>query len=326
MTFLTSVPSEFRDMLDHKNADCSGGSSLVKREGTLFGRIEKVDPRKLWFLMKLLLTDPLEFVDRADVLLHGRLESLLPGTRPRNAYEEGVTFEEAVRTLTHLLGRDAYGIVNEPDLREMQTHIEAATAELAARSALPFPIFYNADSTLAQLGYLLCRVLEPETVVETGVAYGALSAVILAALHRNCKGTLHSIDLPPIGDRATCEHIGILVPAVYRRRWHLHMGSSRRILPRLLATSIPKIDIFVHDSANIERVQRMELNTVRRDMSVPGALIVNSIQNKMAFGEFVEAEKFPYWLAVEQREKKGHLTGVILRLARAVQDSRRPRE
>ncbi len=237
-----------------------------------------------------------------------------------------MSFDEAVRTLVRLLGRDAFGIINEPEFQEMHTQIKIMTAELTKRAALPFPIYYNADSTLAQLCYLLCRVLEPETVVETGVAYGALSAVILAALHKNRKGALHSIDLPPLGDRASCEHIGILVPAAYRRRWHLHIGPSKRILPRLLSVSVPKVDIFIHDSANLDKVQRMELGAVWRYMSAPGALIVNSIQDKAAFGEFVAMEDVQYWLAVEQREKKGYLTGVILHLPGVVQGSRLSRE
>jgi predicted O-methyltransferase YrrM len=273
--------------------------------------------------MRLLLTDPLEFVDRADVAFHGRLESSLAGAHPRIAYGEGVSFEEAIRTLARVLGRDVFGIINELEFHEMHTHIKIATAELAAWAALPFPIFYNADSTLTQLGYLLCRVLEPETVVETGVGYGALSAVVLAALRKNRKGTLHSIDLPPIGDRASRAHIGILVPAAYRQGWHLHQGSSKRILPRLLATSNPKIDIFIHDSANVDKIQRVELATAWRHMSPRAALIVNSVQGKMAFWDFVEREHVRCWLAVEQREKKGHLTGVVLQLPRAVPDALR---
>ena len=47
--------------------------------------------------------------------------------------------------------------------------------------------------------YLLVRSLKPETVVETGVCYGASSAYILQALKDNGRGVLYSIDLgnPP---------------------------------------------------------------------------------------------------------------------------------
>jgi hypothetical protein len=44
--------------------------------------------------------------------------------------------------------------------------------------------------------YMITRVADPATVVETGVLYGYSSAAILSALADNKKGRLISIDLP----------------------------------------------------------------------------------------------------------------------------------
>ena len=44
--------------------------------------------------------------------------------------------------------------------------------------------------------YVMVRILNPATVVETGAAAGVSSAFILKALHDNNRGTLYSIDLP----------------------------------------------------------------------------------------------------------------------------------
>src|SRR5579862_2322636 len=49
------------------------------------------------------------------------------------------------------------------------------------------------------LQYAAIRALQPELVVETGVASGVSSAYILLALERNRKGTLHSVE---VGDTA----------------------------------------------------------------------------------------------------------------------------
>src|SRR5262249_39943103 len=147
------------------------------------------------------------------------------------------------------------------------------TQQLDERGNLPFPTIYNANSTMMQLVYLLCRVLEPETVVETGVAYGVSSAIILAALHKNSKGVLHSIDLPPIGARASDIQIGMMVPAEYRDRWQLHLGPSKRVLPRLLSNGVSNVDLFLHDSAQLYEIQRMELTSVWRHMSPRGVII-----------------------------------------------------
>src|SRR6266403_4839363 len=44
--------------------------------------------------------------------------------------------------------------------------------------------------------YVICRALEPEVVIETGVASGLSSAYILKALSDNVRGRLYSVDLP----------------------------------------------------------------------------------------------------------------------------------
>lgn len=44
--------------------------------------------------------------------------------------------------------------------------------------------------------YVLVRTTKPKSIIETGVAGGDSSALILQALHDNKKGKLYSIDLP----------------------------------------------------------------------------------------------------------------------------------
>ena len=45
--------------------------------------------------------------------------------------------------------------------------------------------------------YVLVRHFQPEQCLETGVFYGGNSLFLLAAIYRNGKGTLTSIDLEP---------------------------------------------------------------------------------------------------------------------------------
>ncbi len=285
------------------------GHRLPREENAKQGMAGK----SLWLAVRLLLSSPREFLDRIEVRAEGRKESLAHLKWPPRADPKGISFSDGVQTLSTKLGRDLHGILDETELKDIEDHIRVMTAELKARSALPFPTFYNADSTLMRLCYVLCRALQPNTVVETGVAYGVTSAAILAALHKNRKGELHSVDLPPIADRAFGTHIGIMVPPGYRDRWHLHVGASKRILPALLATSVPLVDMFVHDSANISKIQTMEMAAVWPHMPSSCAMVVNAIQGKTAFVEFVRNRNIDCWLAVEQREKPGALTGVILR-------------
>ncbi len=280
--------------------------------------------KNLWLLMRLLPSHPIEFFDRVEVIYQAEKEKLFLGNRARSAYPERLSFEDALRALSGVFRRPLLCFLGEPELEVVQSHTARLTRELETRATLPFPTVYNADSTIAQLAYLLCRVLEPETVVETGVAYGVTSATILAALHKNRKGTLHSVDLPPVGHRASHVHIGMMIPPEYRNRWHLHLGSSKRVLPSLLSKDLAKVDIFIHDSANTHKVQRMELKAVWSYMSSRSAIIVNGIHRNTAFAESVKENKVDCWFAIEQREKRDHLTGVILRALGPTQDGAGP--
>jgi predicted O-methyltransferase YrrM len=270
-------------------------------------------PRSILLLLRLLLTNPIEFLDRAHIILQFQKVRLSFGESQRPFYSQTISFPDGVRALSKAFGRDLLEILLETELRDIQAHVARSTSALEASGKLPFPTGYNADSTQAQLAYLFSRVLEPKTVLETGVAYGVTSSVILAALHKNGNGVLHSVDLPPIGDRASRAYIGMMIPDEYRKRWRLHFGLSKRLLASLFADGIGEVDLFLHDSANVYQVQKMELEAVWPRLSSPGAVIVNNIGTNTAFGEFVRKNRVDRWFAIEQQEKRGVLTGVILK-------------
>jgi predicted O-methyltransferase YrrM len=87
--------------------------------------------------------------------------------------------------------------------------------------------------------YLVTRVVKPKVAVETGVARGLSSSILLKALEENGQGFLHSIDLSP--------NAGDLIPENLKSRWKLYVGSSRDRLPKVLS-KLDKIDLFLHDS------------------------------------------------------------------------------
>jgi Methyltransferase domain len=269
-------------------------------------------PKNLWLFLRLLLSNPTEFFDRAEVVFLGKKEEWLKGTRRNGGYPNSVSWDDGVRSMSAVLGRDLAGILDEPEFYAMLQRVGGLTQGLKAQRNLPFPTGYIPKSTILRLVYLLCRALEPETVVETGVAFGASSAVILTALHKNRKGFLHSIDLPPIGARGSDAQIGMMVPLEYRDRWQLHLGPSKRVLPRLFHDGVSNIGLFVHDSATLYEIQRMELKSVWRHMSPSGAIIANRIDRNTAFEEFTQERQVDHWFAVEEPQKHLHRVGLIL--------------
>ncbi len=135
--------------------------------------------------------------------------------------------------------------------------------------------------------YVLCRLTEPQTIVETGVERGFSAAFILSALQKNGKGKLYSIDLPnqPGQELEKGKPTGWIVPEDLRQRWQLILGASQVELPRLLA-GLKKIDIFYHDSDHSYANMAFELSQAIAYMSPRGILVADDIQENTAFPDF----------------------------------------
>lgn len=145
----------------------------------------------------------------------------------------------------------------------------------------------DADPGLAWMVWALVRHLRPERVVETGVGRGITTAVILEGLERNGAGRLWSIDLPPLLEQDLAGETGAAVPSDARGRWTLLRGSSRRLLPGLMA-GLGEIDVFVHDSMHTARNVRFELDRAWPRLREGGAAVVDDIERNPAFEAFAE--------------------------------------
>jgi predicted O-methyltransferase YrrM len=141
--------------------------------------------------------------------------------------------------------------------------------------------------------YAIVRALRPEIVVETGVANGVSSAHMLLALHKNRKGTLHSIE---IGDStflpARCEP-GWVVPDWLRGRWKFHLGDATKILPQL-AGELRSLDLFAHDSLHTYEHMKFEFEQAFRFLRPRGVLIADDALWNEAFWDFARVQMVPH--------------------------------
>jgi len=209
---------------------------------------------------------------------------------------ETVSWPSAIGEIEAHLGRGTE-ILEEPALRETEQDTRRLLKDISGGDL--FSPRWAADSRFARLCYLSCRLIEPEVTVETGVAYGVSSAFILRAIEENGRGTLHSVDLPPLR-REYKKFWGIAVPDALRDRWRLHRGSSSRILPRLLEKT-PTVDLFVHDSLHTQRNMRREFDTVWPHLRNGAVLLADDVERNRAFGEL--RQKSPaFWRVVKDRE------------------------
>jgi hypothetical protein len=253
--------------------------------------------RKVGLLLSLLPTRPLEFYDRVATSLEVRMERLW--MRPPT-HQPG-DWEEVIRGLEAHLRVRMDEVFREPALTKIEGAVRQEIEEI--RADAPFSLTHCADFALARLGYAVCRAIRPVVVLETGVAYGVTSAFILQALEVNGAGTLHSVDLPPLG-RGADRFVGSLIPAALKARWRLHRGVSRRVLPELLS-QLGRVEVFVHDSLHTYRNMRREFRMVAPYLAPRAAVIADDVDGNPAFVDWVERAEPAFWATVQEAEKPG---------------------
>ena len=170
----------------------------------------------------------------------------------------------------------------------------------------------DSDRTFAAAIWCVIAHLRPARVVETGVAHGLTTRLILDGLRRNGSGQLWSVDLPAV-DSALHAEIGIAVPASLRPRWKYVEGTSRDRLPPLLA-ELGDIEVFVHDSLHTGRNTRFELDCAWPCLRPGGAALVDDIDHSLAFATFVGQVRPAAWLAARHITGQG-LWGAAVRAA-----------
>ena len=216
-----------------------------------------------------------------------------------------VGWDEALRSLEARLGRVS-GVLEEPALAEVEENTRRLLAE--GRDHDPFSPRWAADSLLARCCYLVCRLLRPDLVVETGVAYGVSSAFILKALEENGRGALHSVDLPPLRRRST-KFWGLAVDEALMTRWTIHRGPSGRVLPGLLA-EVGAVDVFVHDSLHTTRNMRREFETVWPRLREGGVILADDVERNNAFGELRQKSPALWRVISDVQERPLHADAV----------------
>lgn len=206
-------------------------------------------------------------------------------------------WDGTVREMEETLGGDAAEILSESALERVESDTRSLLADIPPNEG--FHKKWAADSMLARASYLACRLAKPEVAVETGVAYGVSSAFILAAMEENGHGELHSVDLPPLRRDAETFH-GLAVPDSLTRRWTLHRGSSRRVLPGLLE-NLGEIDLFLHDSLHTKRNMLFEFEAVWPALRPGGVILADDVERNAAFGELKKRNP-ALWRVVSDRE------------------------
>ncbi len=145
--------------------------------------------------------------------------------------------------------------------------------------------YSDADFELCSAIWCVTRHLTPAVVIETGVAHGISSRLILEALAENGRGHLSSIDLPHPLNSQLHGTTGVAVTESLRSRWTYLEGESRKLLPSLVAKS-ETVDLFIHDSLHTAENTLFEMEQAASGMRPGGVMLIDDIRGHDGFKSF----------------------------------------
>jgi Methyltransferase domain len=148
-----------------------------------------------------------------------------------------------------------------------------------------YAYYSDAESSLCRAAWCVALHTRPEVVIETGVARGVTSRVVLEALRHSDFGHLWSIDLPFPFDRRLHTETGAAVTDGCRPRWSYLEGSSRQLLPPLVI-EVGHVEMFIHDSLHTARNTLFEMEQAASATPAGGVMIVDDIDSHEGFSIF----------------------------------------
>jgi len=255
-------------------------------------------------LMSVFWRSPSEFFDRAAMIAEGRREDARKERPTYSALDETTGLE----AIGGAIGTQLGPYLEEDALRAIEEEMHEGRARIPLDA--PFRTTHNGDPLLGRVCYALARALRPAVVIETGVCYGVTSSYLLQALRVNGMGRLHSIDLPPLGKQGD-EFVGFLVPPDLRAAWSLYRGTSRRLLPEILA-KVENPDLFIHDSLHTAPNMRREFETVWPALRPGGVLVADDVHRNSAFLEMQTHSEVGQSTILKEREKLSYL-GILVK-------------
>jgi predicted O-methyltransferase YrrM len=155
------------------------------------------------------------------------------------------------------------------------------------------PIKFDSAEELGSFLYAFVMETKPKCVVETGVANGLTTNLIMAALD-TYGGELHSFDINP-----ECQ-------SVYngRGKWNFHLLSRNyKKQVKEVVSSISNIDLWIHDSDHSHSWQSFEYSIAASKLKASqGILVSDDIDCSTAFGKLIKSLGTKGWAVFDERK------------------------
>lgn len=184
-----------------------------------------------------------------------------------------------------------------PEFRHLNQHVEEGrqlyrTMSLKLSGKVS-PVKFDSGEELGCFLYAFILEVKPKCVVETGVANGLTTNLMMAALE-TYGGELHSFDVNP-----ECQ-------SVYKGggKWNFHLLSRNyKKQVREVVNSINKVDLWIHDSDHSHSWQSFEYAlAINRLKGSKGFLVSDDIDCTTAFGKSLKRLNLPGWAVFDTRK------------------------
>jgi predicted O-methyltransferase YrrM len=213
-----------------------------------------------------------------------------------------VTAMPSVSSHTEVL--DWLGIPDH-EQRELLEEFDGVSRRLQvlySQTTLEWPAEWAVESATAIALYAAVRSRKPANVIETGIANGHSSFLILSALAHNGAGRLASVDVR--------RDVGQLVPPYLMDRWSRVILDDRR--PDLATLTVglapfTPFDIFFHDGDHRFLGQMLDYKVAAKHLAPKGLLLSDDIDISSAWLDAARLGILPHkrLLLIDKRKAIG---------------------
>jgi predicted O-methyltransferase YrrM len=190
------------------------------------------------------------------------------------------------------------------DLEHEFSEIWASINDWFVEHSAPYHQSWSVGQNTGFLVHALIRMKRPETIVETGVANGVTTTIILNAIGLNGFGKLVSFDV-----RDDVGELTALLPDLSSWQYIRLSASDAQANLRTSLEALPSIDVFIHDSNHAYSWQEFEYETARRFMHEGSLLMSDDIDSSFAFIDFLRKYGFQVRASLIDRTK---VSGLIV--------------
>ena len=156
----------------------------------------------------------------------------------------------------------------------------------SATAAIPTAVTATPTCSLCRAVWCTVMHAQPGVVIETGVAHGVTSRIVLEALNQNDRGHLWSIDLPHPFDHRLHVQTGAAVTDDCRPRWSYLEGVQQAAAAAAGRRGRPRRDCSSTTACTRPRTRCSRCEQAASVMPPGGVMLVDDIRTHEGFATF----------------------------------------